>query len=113
MNPTITSEPSSVEEKENVDQKANTNGGAVDQIQSTSEAVSDPYNKKGMVYNCAKLYVRKSPSKSASSTGVLDSGSIVDINNNKSTEDFYAVRISMNNQILKGYCMKKFISIEL
>lgn len=66
----------------------------------------------GMVTNCSKLNVRKGPSKKTDSIKVLEEGTLVFIDERKSSSEFYRVSIENGNNSINGYCMKKFIEIQ-
>lgn len=66
----------------------------------------EPKPITGIVTGCIKLNVRKEPNKDAEIVSVINEGSEVIINKNKSTVDFYAVCTAAG---VDGYCMKKFI----
>lgn len=63
----------------------------------------------GIVSGCNKLYVRKQPFKSAADISMIDAGTKVTIEIDKSTTDWYRVRTESG---VNGYCMKKFITVE-
>ena len=62
----------------------------------------------GVVTECAKLNVRKEPSKDAAVLRTILLATEVVINEEESTEDFYKVYVGG----LSGFCMKKFINIK-
>lgn len=62
----------------------------------------------GYVTECAKLNVRKEPSKEADVVTVIPLGAEVMIDDLGSTEDFYKVCTETG---VEGYCMKKFINV--
>lgn len=64
------------------------------------------WTTKGTVI-CNKLHLRKEATKESESLKILDYGEKLSINENKSTDDFYYVRLKNNK---KGYCMRKFVS---
>lgn len=75
------------------------------------EAVKISYGK---VDNCTMLNVRSKPEANAPVVLVISKGTEVEINENDSTSDFYAVTVrnlETNNKI-GGYCVKKFIKIK-
>lgn len=63
----------------------------------------------GVVVNCMKLNVRKTPDAKSKIVCVIDKGFNVTINKDKSTDGWYAVDV---NPHTSGYCMKQFIAIE-
>ena len=73
--------------------------------------------KFGVVSNCEKLNVRKHPNLKSEVEAVIEKGIEVEITNIPSTKDFYPVIVKVNeseseDQYLKGYCMKQYISIK-
>ena len=62
--------------------------------------------KDGVVVNCAKLNVRKAPSKNADILGVIARYDDVKVDMEESTEDFYKVFTEAG---VEGYCVKTFI----
>lgn len=63
---------------------------------------------KGKVIDCTRLNVRKRPNKDSEVTCIIDVDSIVEINENKSNDEWY--RVTTDNGVY-GYCMKKYISL--
>lgn len=81
-------------------------------IESPAEVKETPKGSItiGVVTNCSKLNVRKTPNVNSSVSGVInlnDEVMIIDIE--KSTDEFYKVRTESG---LKGFCMKKYIKIK-
>lgn len=70
--------------------------------------VEVPETTNGVVTGCAKLNVRKEPSKEAEVLCVINELSAVVVTVEESTEDFYKVCTPSG---IEGYCMKKFINI--
>ena len=66
--------------------------------------------KIGTVANCAKLNVRIKPVAGAQVVSVIDAGTQVEIDESKSTDEWYKVLIPAVNE---GYCMRKFIDVNL
>lgn len=62
----------------------------------------------GTVVNCEKLRVRAKPSKDSNVLALIDVGDQVEINEKRSTEDFYSVTVKEYT----GYCMKDFIHVK-
>ena len=62
---------------------------------------------KGEVVDCDKLNVRCGAIKSSDVRGVISKGDVVEINEKRSTEEWYRVRTSEG---LEGFCMKKYIT---
>lgn len=63
----------------------------------------------GVVCKCERLNVRKEPAANSKVVRIIDKGTKVEIDEEKSTKDFYAVKVNPNTS---GYCMKKFLAIE-
>lgn len=66
-------------------------------------------NTTGVVDNCDKLNVRKSPTLAATPLTVISEGAEVQIDTANSTDEWYKVCTSNG---VEGYCMKKFITIK-
>lgn len=66
----------------------------------------EPRYIMGFVTNCKKLYVRKRPEPTAKPVGVIDADTTVEIDCNRSTDDFY--RVTTENG-LYGYCVRQYI----
>lgn len=62
----------------------------------------------GTVANCQKLNVRKRPIAGADVLGVIDEGDKLEIDMEKSTDEFYKI---VTENKLSGYCMRKFIDL--
>lgn len=62
----------------------------------------------GKISGFEKLYVRKEASKDSEPAGIITSETILTIDEENSTEDFYKVT---TNEGLEGYCVKKFVKI--
>lgn len=63
----------------------------------------------GIVKGYVKLNIRKEPNLEADVLTEVLSGSILFINDEESTDEFYKVCTASG---LEGYCMKKFVSIK-
>lgn len=83
----------------------------VEELDELDEIIDCPKridsNKTGVVANCTKLNVRKESSVESDIICVLDSGTEVMIEENKSTDHFYRVILDSG---VEGYCMRDFIS---
>lgn len=64
----------------------------------------------GVVTNCTKLNVRIKPEPGAQIVTVIDAGTQVEIDVEKSTAEWYKVLVPSVNE---GYCMRKFINANL
>lgn len=62
----------------------------------------------GKISGFEKLYVRKEASKDSEPAGIITSETVLIIDEENSTEDFYKVT---TNEGLEGYCVKKFVKI--
>ena len=76
--------------------------------ETTTEAVPE-IPKIGTVANCAKLNVRIKPVAGAQVVSVIDAGTQVEIDESKSTDEWYKVLIPAVNE---GYCMRKFVTVQ-
>lgn len=65
----------------------------------------------GKVVDCSRLNVRVSPAVNTNVVTTLVVGTEVEIDLDKSTDEWYCVFI--NNGNATGYCMKKFISVNV
>lgn len=63
---------------------------------------------KGKVIDCTRLNVRRRPNKDSEVNCIIDVDSVVEINENKSNDEWY--RVITDNGIY-GYCMKQYISL--
>ena len=63
----------------------------------------------GIVIDCKRLRVRNAPGLDSDVICEIEAGSIVEIDEVNSTEEFYKVCTETG---IDGYCMKKFIKVE-
>ena len=63
----------------------------------------------GVVSDCSRLNVRRSPAPTAAVVGIVDRGAAVQIDEEKSTAEFYKVCTASG---IEGFCMKKFITVD-
>ena len=73
--------------------------------------ISEPEKKPivfGKVANCSKLNVRQLPSLRADILCCLDVNTEVEIDEDKSTSEFYAICTPSGRE---GFCLKKFVEI--
>lgn len=63
----------------------------------------------GVVVDCKQLNVRKQAIVTSQILIVIDAGTVVNIDEDRSTNDFYAIELPSDN--ITGYCMKKYIKI--
>lgn len=66
----------------------------------------------GMVVRAAKLNVRKGPSVKTESIDIIEEGTLLIVDEKRSSNDFYRVTIDREEKVVEGYCMKKFIEIQ-
>lgn len=62
---------------------------------------------KGKVTDCVKLNVRRGAVKDSDVREVIEEGAIVEINEQRSTDDWYRVRTESGTE---GFCMKEYIT---
>ena len=83
------------------------------EVEEESEVEVEEENVKmiGIVTGCAKLNVRKEPSKQSDVLCIIDKNTEVEIDTEEETtyEDFYKIVTSTG---VKGYCVKSFIEIK-
>lgn len=90
-----------------------TDGETLEEIKEEEEIVNKVNNKKpgkfinGRVINCSKLRVRKSPNIKAAVIQELPRNSVVKIDLEGSTDNFYRVFIESK----EGFCMKEYIEV--
>ena len=72
--------------------------------------VVKPETVEGVVVKCAKLNVRAKPEAGADVVCVLDAASEIEININKSTDDWFSICTATG---VEGYCMRKFVDARL
>lgn len=77
-----------------------------EKVEEVVEPIAKPVKTTGVV-NCTKLNIRKNPAKYADIVCVVDNGTILSIDNDKSTNDWYAVSTSK----FSGFCMKEFVTV--
>ena len=116
-----TTEESTEEVKKTVEQVEET----INEIEETTEEVNEEVTEPeiivpniennvennevvGKIIGFEKLYVRKEASKDSEPAGIITSETVLIIDEENSTEDFYKVT---TNEGLEGYCVKKFIKI--
>lgn len=95
-----------------VDQQVEVETAVIEAENPVDEPVEESVKKKvvtGVVHNCSALNVRKTPVVGNNIVGTITSGRTVEINETKSSDEFY--RIKSQDGVL-GYCMKKYIKIQ-
>ena len=68
-------------------------------------------NKKplmGIVVNCMNLNIRKNPTQSSRSLGIISSDTVVTVYKDESVSGFYKVKTGGG---IIGYCMSEFIKL--
>ena len=90
----------------------------VEQVEVTEPATTEPVEEPATeptptigVVNCSLLRVRSAADSSIVANVICEipEGTEVQIDNTKSTEDFYAITTTVG---VEGFCMKKFITIK-
>ena len=79
----------------------------VEPEEKTEEAVEAEPVVKGKVTDCIKLNVRKGALITSDIREVIEEGAIVEINEKRSTDDWYSVCTESGT---KGFCMKEYIT---
>lgn len=79
-------------------------------VVETVETVALPTTVEGVVVNCAKLNVRSKPDISSDVVCVLDVMSEMEIDVEKSNEDWFYVCTAIG---VEGYCMRRFVDARL
>ena len=79
----------------------------VEPEEKTEEAVEAEPVIIGKVTDCIKLNVRRGAVITADVREVIEEGAIVEINEKRSTDDWYRVRTESGTE---GFCMKEYIT---
>lgn len=79
----------------------------VEPEEKTEETVEVEAVVKGKVTDCIKLNVRKGAIITSDIREVIEEGAIVEINEKRSTDDWYSVCTESGT---KGFCMKEYIT---
>lgn len=80
------------------------------ELTDVTEKIEESINSiTGIVRDCKKLRVRNAPGLDSDVICEIEAGSIVEIDEVNSTEEFYKVCTETG---IDGYCMKKFIKVE-
>lgn len=88
------------------------------QAQSTAQVAQATVNTEtptpvyGHVSGCIRLRVREKPDKNAEVVTIINIGTKLLIDLNKSTTNFYAVSSTDPKEVYSGYCMKEFIALK-
>lgn len=89
--------------------------GKTNEIDVTKDAINEGLKeeiKDGVVSGCAKLRVRKEADPEADIYGTIENGTELTVSITHSTEKFYKVNTIINDTLISGYCMKKFIKLK-
>lgn len=84
---------------------------AAESVDQPVEEAPNKESKVGIVANCEKLNLRKSPLKDSDGANIITEllpGVAVVIDEDESTSDFYKVTTETG---LEGYCMRQFIEL--
>ena len=89
----------------------NTEEVKVEVSEATEVAVEEQKGaiSKGVVVDCERLNIRKAAKKDSESVVIIDKGSKVTIDEDKSTDEWYRVKTDKN---VWGFCMKKYIKVK-
>ena len=68
--------------------------------------------KIGVVSNCEKLNVREKPNVKSVVACIITKGTEVEIDESKSSREFYRVSSTSKTEGFAGYCMKKYITVK-
>ena len=85
---------------------------AAEPVEQPVEEAPKKESKVGIVANCEKLNLRRSPLKDSNGANIITvllSGVAVIIDEDKSTPNFYRV---ITEDGLEGYCMRQFIEVK-
>ena len=93
-----------------VEEKVETAVPNVEFVNETVNTVSLPTTVEGMVVDCAKLNVRAEASLFADVVCVLNAQSEIEIDVNKSNNDWYYICTASG---IEGYCMRKYVEARL
>lgn len=84
----------------------------IDVTEDTIQEALKEEIKDGVVSGCAKLRVRKEANAEADVYGTIENGTELTVSITHSTEEFYKVNTIINDTLISGYCMKKFIKLK-
>lgn len=88
-------------------------GDIIPEIKLAEEAVNTvtlPTMVEGVVVDCTRLNVRANPTTDADIVCVLDAHSEIEIDVNKSTDEWFYICTAAG---MEGYCMRKFVNARL
>ena len=90
--------------------------GVTDKTENqTDEIIQDTLKEEtrtGIVSGCIKLRVRKEANAESDVYGTIEKGTELTVSITHSTEEFYKVNTIINDELVSGYCMKKFITLK-
>lgn len=84
----------------------------IDVTEDTIQEALKEETRTGVVSGCAKLRVRKEADIEADIYGTIEEGTELTVSITYSTEKFYKVNTIINDTLVSGYCMKKFIELK-
>ena len=68
--------------------------------------------KAGLIVGCNRVNIREEASTTSNVVTVLEKDSVVNVNLEESTDDFYRIFLAKTDgEIISGYCMKSFVEI--
>ena len=82
----------------------------VDTVDETVETATQPKTVKGTVIDCNKLNVRVEPKTNARIISVINVGSEVEIDKEKSPDGWFHVCTAAG---IEGYCMRQYVNASL
>jgi len=81
--------------------------------ETQNEEPKQPDPIPAIVVGCTKLRVRKKPNVDADVFGTISEGTELTVDNgDQCYGDFYKVYTVINDTLIEGYCMKKFIKLK-
>lgn len=81
---------------------------STESVVETVETVEPKAAVTGTVVNCTKLNIRQTPSTAAKVLTVINKGDVVEIDESKSTDDWYYVTTSA---CITGYTMREYVKV--
>lgn len=85
--------------------------GVIDTTEEEPEVIDEVVKPEvvGVIIDCMKLNVRKTPNPYGEIIGTIDVDSEVTINDAESTNEFYKICTAAG---VEGFCVKKFIQVK-
>ena len=109
-------EDQTVQSNENIQNLQETTVATEPAANTTPEPQPEPSTPEavfGTVVNCAKLNIRAEANAKAKVICVINAAEEVEIIEEESTDDFYAVSFNKDEDtFIEGYCMKQYIEIK-